>query len=124
MQIYLFPITVDCLPSIAGGLIWDGQSSNRTSFRRCSDLHSVFNPGLTVSRRCNKDGIWEDVNFFGCTMRLSMSRAVIIDETELLDDNQMNINRFESMVNFMTSVCFILCLNVCDVYFLHGSCKL
>ncbi|XP_065892012.1 uncharacterized protein [Dysidea avara] len=88
----------DCLPSIAGGLIWDGQSANRTSVRRCSDLHSVFNSGLTVSRRCNEFGIWEDVDFSGCTMKPSMNREVIVDQTELPNNNQMDINSYESMV--------------------------
>ena len=97
----------DCLPSIAGGLIWDGQSANRTSVRRCSDLHSVFNSGLTVSRRCNEFGIWEDVDFSGCTMKPSMNREVIVDQTELPNNNQMDINSYESMVNLTTSVCLV-----------------
>ena len=88
-------ITVDCLSSIAGGLIWDGQIAGRTSIHLCTDLHSVFNSGLTVSRKCNEFGIWEDVDFSGCTMKISMNREVIVHQAEIPESS---IRSYESMV--------------------------
>jgi len=88
------------LPSISGGLVWGGQSAGRTSVHRCSNLHSVFSSGLTVSRKCTDDGVWEDVNFSGCTMKHSTNpKMIIVDQAELPDYNQMDISRHELMVN-------------------------
>ncbi|XP_065897877.1 adhesion G protein-coupled receptor L4-like [Dysidea avara] len=88
--------SVACLPSIAGGLIWIGQSAGKTSVHRCSDIHHGFRSGVTVSRRCNETGEWEDVDYSSCTTHLS-SHSVIVTQAELMANS--NSTQFETLVN-------------------------
>ena len=101
---YEISLAVDCLPSIAGGIRWDGQSAGRTSVRRCSDLHSVFNSGLTVSRKCNESGKWMDVDFSACTMRQSLHRNVVVMQTVLPDDHIASVRNFQEKVRTLCNV--------------------
>ncbi|XP_065911567.1 cadherin EGF LAG seven-pass G-type receptor 1-like isoform X2 [Dysidea avara] len=73
--------SVDCLPSIAGGLQWDGQSA-----------------GVYISRKCSMNGEWEDIDFSRCTMLMS-SYPVIVAQTKLTSNSTVpSINLFKEKV--------------------------
>ena len=56
-------------------------------------------------------------------MKPSMNRKVIVDQTELPDNNQMDINSYESMVN-LTSICLVSEKDTCRMWAIHVYFKL
>jgi len=85
------------LPSIAGGLKWNGQSAGRISVQRCSDLYSGFHFGVFISRKCSMSGEWEDVDFSRCTMHL-YSTPVIVAERQVISNTKPDIDEFQDEV--------------------------
>jgi len=93
----VFILAVDCPSSIASGLIWEGQRSGSTSFQRCSNLHDNFQTGVYISRTCNTQGKWEDVDFSRCTMHL-YSTPVIVAERQVISNTKPDIDEFQDEV--------------------------
>ncbi|XP_065911525.1 adhesion G protein-coupled receptor L3-like [Dysidea avara] len=96
-DIRLTVTSVDCPPSIAGGLIWNGQRVGSTSLQRCSNLHENFHSGVFISRVCTIRGQWEDVDFSSCTMQL-YSDPVIVAQGQVLSNNESYIDEFRDEV--------------------------
>ena len=46
--------------------------------QRCSELHSSFRSGVSVSRQCGDDGEWSPVDLRGCTMFINSNPLVIV----------------------------------------------
>ena len=100
-RLLLITLAVDCPPSIAGGLIWNGQRVASTSLQRCSNLHENFHSGVFISRVCTIRGQWEDVDFSSCTMQL-YSDPVIVAQGQVLSNNESYIDEFRDEVMYVS----------------------
>lgn len=100
---------VACTSDISHGLIWEGQSENTTTFKRCSELHRNFRSGTRASRKCNAKGEWENVNLTDCTM-YAYTDPVVVAQATITPANQSVIVTFNASVSRLNSVInFWLC---------------
>ena len=95
---YCILLLVACPSNISHGIIWDGQSENTTTFKRCSELHRNFRSGTYASRKCNEIGEWENVNLTDCTMYVS-SDSVVVAQATFTPANLSIIIKFNSSVS-------------------------
>ena len=94
---------VACLSSISHGLIWDNQSADTTSFKRCSDLHYNFRSRVYASRKCSPNGEWQDVDLTNCTMHL-YSDTVLVSQATLTPANPFVVSAFNASVSRLNNI--------------------
>lgn len=96
--IYVFHLLVACLSNYSHGLIWQNQSADTTTFKRCSELHNNFRFGVYASRKCSAEGEWEDVDFSNCTMHLH-SDTVIVTQATITPADPSVVITFKALVS-------------------------
>ena len=67
-----------CENDFSGGLFWPASRRNQLVTQRCSELHSSFRSGVTISRQCGDDGEWSPVDLRDCTMFINSNPLVIV----------------------------------------------
>ena len=70
---------IDCLgPSLSHGFIWSTTQVNETARMQCSEISTVFWPGLYATRECLSGGVWDEVDMSQCTIKNSDGMPFIV----------------------------------------------
>ena len=70
---------IACEPEYKNGLLWERHQSNQMAQIRCSAFHSSFRSGVYISRMCNENGEWSEIDFSSCTMRLDAKPLLVFE---------------------------------------------
>ena len=56
---------------------------NEVAHVRCSRFYSSFSPGVYITRMCNSNGEWGNVDYSSCTIRLEALPLIIVEIQDL-----------------------------------------
>ena len=70
---------IACQPNYIDGTSWNRQLSGKQARIRCSTFHRSFRPGVYITRRCDNNGEWGDVDYSSCTMRPDALPVVMVE---------------------------------------------
>ena len=104
---YIFVTLIACQSDFTNGILWNATKRNQTSSLKCSSLHSSFRDGLQITRSCNSDGSWSNVNVVDCTMRIT-SPSVVIVSVILSGDTQQKYLQLAENVSFSYICTYLL----------------
>jgi len=85
-----------CPKDYSQGLLWEQLDTNRLSRVYCESLHPSFNSEGFITRYCNADRQWGDVDFSSCTMK---SDAKLLIMTEIRENATIATPSAQSIVN-------------------------
>ena len=68
-----------CEPEYRSGLLWDRRQNNQLARIRCSMFHSNFRSGVYITRMCNENGEWGNIDFSSCTMRANTNPLLVFE---------------------------------------------
>ena len=75
---WYFNNSLACENDFSASLIWPSSRRSRLVTQRCSELHSSFHSGVSVTRQCGDDGEWSPVDLRDCTMFINSNPLVIV----------------------------------------------
>lgn len=81
-----------CQNEFSGGLFWVNSRRGTHVSQPCSELHSSFRFGVSISRLCRADGSWSPVDLRNCTMFRDSNPAVVVYFTTNLNNTVMPNN--------------------------------
>ena len=81
---------------------------------RCSQFHQSFQSGVYVTRLCNENGEWEQIDFSDCTMRNGSTPIIILE----YNHNISNLNS-SSIVSEVSVPLYVLTFCVYTVLLNH-----
>ena len=68
-----------CQPDYIGGILWKRNIINSVARIRCSAFYRSFRPGVFITRMCNSNGGWGNVDYSSCTMRLEAVPLIMVE---------------------------------------------
>ena len=77
-----------CPQDYSGGILWNRHRVNEIAHIRCSNFHPSFRPGVYITRMCNSNGEWGNVDYSSCTMKLKVLPVIMIE-----------VKQFDSSIN-------------------------
>lgn len=95
----MFSIISACQPEYRQGLFWERSRSNQLVRIRCSGFHPNFHSGVYITRMCNSNGTWEDVDFSSCTMRIGITPIILFEFYQNLADLNESMVTYELYFN-------------------------
>ena len=70
---------VGCQPSYIDGILWNRHLVGGQARVRCSRLYRSFRPGVYITRMCNDNKEWGDVDYSSCTMRPGANPLIMFE---------------------------------------------
>ena len=78
MLVFFF-VHLACEPEYSHGLLWGRHQSNQLVHIRCSAFHSNFRSGVYITRMCDENGEWGEVDFSMCTMKTTATPLIVFE---------------------------------------------
>ena len=109
---------VGCKDDFSEAVLWNASRLDQLVTVPCSELHSNFHYGVSISRYCNSDGTWSPVNLRNCTMLTDSQPVVIVYFT--LESNSTTINKNVSCYYMHYQLAISLQFNITQCYILFA----
>ena len=90
-MIFAIVCYVVCQPNYIDGVSWDRHRTGQQARIRCSRFHPSFRPGVYITRMCNDNKEWGDVDYSSCTMRPEADPFVMLEVEAMADTNSSSI---------------------------------
>ena len=85
LKLTVFAVNIlACEPDYRNGLVWERHQNNQLANIRCSVFHSNFRSGVYITRMCNDNGEWGDIDFSSCTMRANANPVLVFEVNSTL----------------------------------------
>ena len=78
MIIALLSFITACQSNFSQSLFWMNSRRGSQVIQACSELHSSFRFGVSISRRCQADGSWSPVDIRNCTMFRESNPVIVV----------------------------------------------
>ena len=78
-----------CPQNYTGGILWNRHRVNEIAHIRCSRFYPSFSPGVFITRMCNSNGEWGNVDYSSCTLRQGVFPLIMIEVKD--PDNSISV---------------------------------
>ena len=85
-----------CKSDFSQALFWNISRRGVQAIQSCSELHSSFRFGVSISRQCQADGNWSPVDIRNCTMSTDSNPVIVVyfttgQNNTVVPDNVSNV---------------------------------